>query len=67
MDYKHISYPENGDKIRSVDNQLVVSDNPILGYVEGDGIGADITTACLRVWVPTPWASIEESSVKRGW
>jgi isocitrate dehydrogenase len=50
MDYKHISYPASGEKIRVVDNALVVSDNPILGYIEGDGIGPDITSACLRVW-----------------
>jgi isocitrate dehydrogenase len=29
---------------------LVVPDNPILGFVEGDGIGPDITRAALRVW-----------------
>jgi isocitrate dehydrogenase len=50
MDYKHISYPENGEKIRLVDDALVVSDHPILGYIEGDGIGPDITSACLRIW-----------------
>ena len=46
----HITYPETGDKITVVDGKLQVSDNPILGYVEGDGIGPDITKACLRVW-----------------
>ncbi len=46
----HIKYPESGDKITVVDGKLQVSDNPILGYVEGDGIGPDITKACLRVW-----------------
>ena len=50
MDYKHISYPENGEKIRIENGSLVVSDQPILGYIEGDGIGPDITTACLRIW-----------------
>ncbi|THB75202.1 MAG: isocitrate dehydrogenase (NADP(+)) [Gammaproteobacteria bacterium] len=29
---------------------MMVPNNPILGYVEGDGIGPDITNACLRVW-----------------
>ncbi len=27
-----------------------VPDNPIVGYVEGDGIGPDITRASMRVW-----------------
>ena len=47
---QHIKYPESGEKIRVVDGKMSVPDNPILGYVEGDGIGPDITKACLRVW-----------------
>ena len=50
MTYQHITLPESGDKITIKDDKLVVSDNPILGYVEGDGIGPDITRASLRVW-----------------
>jgi len=47
----HIKYPESGQKITvGADGRLNVPDNPILGYVEGDGIGPDITKACLRVW-----------------
>lgn len=50
MSYQHVTIPEQGDKIRIVDGKLKVSDQPILGYIEGDGIGPDITSACLRVW-----------------
>jgi isocitrate dehydrogenase len=50
MSYRHIRLPENGDKITVQDNELQVSDQPILGYVEGDGIGPDITNAAMRVW-----------------
>ncbi len=50
MNLKHIHYPEAGEKIRIENNQLVVPDNPILGFIEGDGIGPDITNASLRVW-----------------
>lgn len=50
MAYKNINIPESGDKIRIENDQLVVSDQPILGYIEGDGIGSDITTAALRIW-----------------
>ncbi|RKZ44366.1 MAG: NADP-dependent isocitrate dehydrogenase [Candidatus Parabeggiatoa sp. nov. 3] len=51
MPIKHLKLPEGGTKI-SIHNkqQLVVPDNPILGYIEGDGIGPDIMTACLRIW-----------------
>ncbi|MBE9549814.1 MAG: isocitrate dehydrogenase (NADP(+)) [Proteobacteria bacterium] len=50
MAYKNITMPESGDKIRIENDQLVISDQPILGYIEGDGIGKDITDASLRIW-----------------
>ena len=50
MSYRHVKLPESGQKVTVSDNRLVVPDNPILGFVEGDGIGPDITRASLRVW-----------------
>ena len=50
MAFKHIKYPSTGEKITVQDGKLHVPDQPIVGYVEGDGIGPDITRACLRVW-----------------
>jgi len=50
MSYRHIKIPTSGQKITVQKNRLQVSDNPILGLVEGDGIGPDITKASLRVW-----------------
>ena len=50
MSYQHTRIPETGDKVRVAAGRLVVTDQPILGYVEGDGIGPDITRACLRIW-----------------
>jgi isocitrate dehydrogenase len=50
MSYRHVKLPESGQKISVSNNKLVVPDNPILGFVEGDGIGPDITRAALRVW-----------------
>ncbi len=41
MSYRHITIPEAGQKLSIVDNRLVVPDNPILGFVEGDGIGPE--------------------------
>ena len=46
----HISYPSGGQKISVKDGQIQVPDNPVLGYVEGDGIGPDITKASMRIW-----------------
>ncbi len=50
MAYTHIELPKGGEKIQVVDGKLRVPDEPIVGFVEGDGIGPDITRACLRVW-----------------
>jgi isocitrate dehydrogenase len=50
MSYRHIKIPQSGQKITIQDNRLQVSDNPILGFIEGDGIGPDITKASMRVW-----------------
>lgn len=50
MSFKHVKMPESGDKVRIENGSLVVSDQPILGFIEGDGIGVDITPACMRVW-----------------
>jgi len=50
MSYQHIRLPQHGEKVSIKDGKLAVPDHPILGFVEGDGIGADITSASLRVW-----------------
>ena len=50
MTYQHINLPATGEKITIKDDKLHVPDQPIIGFVEGDGIGPDITNACLRVW-----------------
>jgi isocitrate dehydrogenase len=49
MSYSKIVVPE-GDKITFVDGRLQVSDNPIVAFIEGDGIGVDITPASMTVW-----------------
>jgi isocitrate dehydrogenase len=48
--YRHIKIPTTGEKITLQNGKLHVPDQAIVGYVEGDGIGPDITKACLRVW-----------------
>ena len=57
MAYKHIRIPTSGEKISVKDGKLHVPDQPIVGFVEGDGIGPDITKASLRVWD----AAVEEA------
>ena len=50
MKFEHIKEPTSGSKI-SIDSsgQLVVPDNPIIPFIEGDGIGSDITPAMIQV------------------
>ncbi len=48
--YRHIKIPATGEKVTIRNGKLHVPDQPIIGYVEGDGIGPDITKACLRIW-----------------
>uniref|UniRef100_A0A450STF9 Isocitrate dehydrogenase [NADP] n=1 Tax=Candidatus Kentrum sp. DK TaxID=2126562 RepID=A0A450STF9_9GAMM len=50
MEYKNITMPAEGEKITIKNGRLNVPDNPVIGFVEGDGIGPDIMRACLRVW-----------------
>ncbi|SEM78838.1 NADP-dependent isocitrate dehydrogenase [Nitrosomonas marina] len=48
--YQHIKTPENGDKIQvNSDLTLSVPDNPIIPFIEGDGIGVDITPVMQKV------------------
>ena len=39
-----------GEKITMENGALKVPDNPIIPFVEGDGIGPDITRAAMTVW-----------------
>jgi len=48
--YRHIKIPTTGEKITVSNGKLHVPEQPIVGFVEGDGIGPDITKACLRIW-----------------
>jgi isocitrate dehydrogenase len=50
MPYDKIVVPQDGDKITVETGKLNVTDHPILAYIEGDGIGPDITTASKRIW-----------------
>ncbi len=50
MGYKHIQVPSQGDKITvNDDNSLNVPDNPVIPYIEGDGIGVDISPVMIDV------------------
>lgn len=46
--FKHIVIPQ-GEKIRVKDDKIVVPNNPIVAFIEGDGTGPDIWSASRRV------------------
>ena len=43
MSYKKIKVPSKGKKISYVDGKLNVPSNPIIPFIEGDGIGVDLS------------------------
>ena len=50
MGYEQITVPSAGSRISvAEDGTLNVPDNPIIPYIEGDGIGIDITPVMLKV------------------
>ncbi|MBI6910153.1 NADP-dependent isocitrate dehydrogenase [Pseudomonas palleroniana] len=50
MGYKKIQVPAAGEKITvNADHSLNVPDNPIIPYIEGDGIGVDISPVMIKV------------------
>lgn len=48
--YQHIQVPQSGDKITvNPDFSLNVPDRPIIPFIEGDGIGIDVTPVMRKV------------------
>ena len=50
MQYDHIRVPEDGTAITiNPDHSLNVPDNPVIPFIEGDGIGIDVSPVMLDV------------------
>ena len=50
MGYAHVEIPSDGKRISlAEDSSLIVPDNPIIPFIEGDGIGVDITPVMKKV------------------
>ncbi|MDD4736752.1 MAG: NADP-dependent isocitrate dehydrogenase, partial [Kiritimatiellae bacterium] len=51
MAYDKITVPASGEKITlHADGKLTVPSHPIIPFIEGDGTGPDITSACMTIW-----------------
>lgn len=67
MAYEKIEIPADGQKITiNEDTSLNVPNNPIIPYIEGDGIGIDITPAMRKV-VDAAVASAYEGQRQIAW
>ena len=44
-----VSVPSKGEKITSDKGKLSVPNNPIIPFIEGDGIGIDVTPEMIKV------------------
>ena len=49
MSTQHIQIPAKGTPVTVRENKLHIPDDPIIPFIEGDGIGRDISTATRRV------------------
>ena len=50
MSFQHIQVPQSGEKItKAADGGVNVPDQPIVPFIEGDGIGVDITPVMRKV------------------
>ena len=50
MSYNGVGVPKEGAKISYVNGKLLIPDNPIIPFIEGDGTGRDIWKASVRVF-----------------
>ena len=48
--YKHARVPAKGERIEASSGRFMVPDQPIIPFIEGDGTGADIWRASVRVF-----------------
>ncbi len=48
--FDKLEVPNEGEKITFKNGKIVVPDNPIIPFIEGDGIGPDIMRTSKKVW-----------------
>ena len=49
-DFAHLTPPTDGTTITRSNGELVVPDDPVIPFIEGDGVGPDIWRASVRVF-----------------
>ena len=66
MTYKKINVPQNGEKITMGKEGIIVPDNPIIPFIEGDGIGIDISPT-MKVVIDAAVKKAYDDSKKIEW
>jgi isocitrate dehydrogenase len=67
MSYQFIKVPTEGEKITlNADASITVPNQPIIPYIEGDGIGVDISPVMIKV-VDAAVAKAYDGSKKISW
>ncbi len=67
MTAEFIPTPVKGEPITSEKGQLVIPPNPIIPFIEGDGIGPDIWKAARPVLDAAVASTYKESINYAGW
>ena len=49
MEFEKLAYPLDGERIEISEGQVLAPSNPVICFIEGDGIGQDITPAMQKV------------------
>ncbi len=63
--FDKLEIPKEGARITIQGDQLVIPDNPIIPFIEGDGIGSDITLTMRKVLeTATKWMGWVSSSLR---
>ncbi|MEO0293182.1 MAG: isocitrate dehydrogenase (NADP(+)) [candidate division WOR-3 bacterium] len=50
IQFEKLNFPEKGERIENKDGKILTPKNPIIPFIEGDGIGPEIMKASILVW-----------------
>ena len=67
MSYKHIKVPKKGEKVIVSNGKVKVPSIPIIPFIEGDGIGTDITPAMIAVVDESVKKAMVQKNKYHGW
>ncbi|HGJ65101.1 TPA: isocitrate dehydrogenase (NADP(+)) [bacterium] len=66
MNFAKLTIPADGEKIDFTNGELLVPDNPIIPFIEGDGVGFDVTKA-MKIVVDSAVSKAYDGKKKIVW